>query len=331
MISEGLIYIESDNIFSKGPGKVSNGFYNAEMVPSRDFTVSLLRYIGHGVALDGMAGTGVRGIRMAKEANWDVIINDKDPRNLEIIKRNIELNTVEAKIWSHDFGEAVSKNYWDYIDLDPYGSPVGYVEIALNHLKNHGVLGVTMTDTSVLEGKFLEKGYLKYGGYGYRGIYSREISTRIFVGYIIRLASSLEMGSEVLLVIREKHYIRAFIRFHRGVKRAIDSLKTVKVSNLRGNNIGPLYTGKLYSDDLLNKIKLENASRRSVTLFQNMKNEDLMFLFFTNNRGNDEIPIDKIIESLKNNGFKAGRTNFYEKGIKTDAPENEFNKIISYI
>ncbi len=331
MISEGLIHIDSNNIFSKGPGKISNGFYNAEMVPSRDFTVSLLKYLGHGVALDGMAGTGVRGIRIAKEANWDVVINDKDFRNEKIIRRNVELNDTKAEIWSLDFGEAVSRGYWDYIDLDPYGSPVGYVEIALNHLKNHGVLGVTMTDTSVLEGKFLEKGYLKYGGYGCRGIYSKEISTRIFVGYIVRVASSLEMGSEVLLVIREKHYIRAFIRFQKGVKRAKDSLEMVKSIKIGGNNIGPLYTGKLYSTDLLKTISLDNANARSRSLFQNMKNEDLMFLFFTNTRGKEEIPIDKIIESLKDKGFKAGRTNFYEKGIKTDTPEEEFNKIVNSI
>jgi len=328
MIFEGNAKFQAIGAFTQGPGKAGNGFYNREMVTSRDFTVSILKIFRPGLALDGMAGTGIRGIRIALESGWEVVLNDNNPVNFNLIKDNVKLNGLNSLVWNLDFNAAVAEKFWDYIDIDPYGTPVGFVENSLAHLKNHGILGVTMTDTSVLEGKFLQKGYLRYGGFGLRGIYSKEVSTRIFAAYLIKIAASLELGSRVLLTIRDKHYIRVFLQVQRGVNRALKSLENVKNFTLEGKTIGPLYWGPLYDNEVLDRIDIENLSSRSKKLFENMKNEDLMLFFYTNSINNHEVSINEIIERIKERGYRAGRTNFYEKGIKTDAPNDLYYSIL---
>ena len=328
MIFEGDAKFQAIGAFSKGPGKASSGFYNKEMVTSRDFTVSILKLFKPGLALDGMAGTGIRGIRIAKESGWEVILNDNNPVNSELIKENVKLNGLNAPVWNLDFNAAVAQRFWDYIDLDPYGTPVGFIENSLAHLKNHGILGVTMTDTSVLEGKFLQKGYLRYGGIGLRGIYSKEISTRIFAAYLVKLAASLELGSKILLTIRDKHYIRIFMQVHRGVNRALKSIEFVKNFTLEGKTIGPLYLGDLYDKEILDRLDLGKLSDRSKLLYGNMKNEDLMLFFYTNSINRHEISMNEIMGRIVEMGYKAGRTNFYDKGIKTDAPYEIYHSVL---
>ncbi len=331
IIREGTLNLEILKGFEKGPGSKGEGFYNREMETSRDFTVSLLRLFPGGNALDSMAGTGIRGLRIAKETGWNVVLNDINKKNVEIIERNAKANGLEVAIWNKNFFSAVSDKKWDYIDIDPYGSPAGFVEAAVSNLKNNGIIGVTMTDTANLEGKSIKKGLRIYGGLSQRGIYSKELSTRIFLAYILKIGASLGYGGTPLVVIREKHYIRVFVKFKKGSKESDKSIENIKEVMLGANKIGPLYLGRLYDVKIISSMDRKNISENSLKLMERFQNEDLMFLFFTNKRKGEEISIDKIIAKLKSMGFEAGRTNFYEKGIKTDACENDLNNIINNI
>ncbi|MGC8546866.1 MAG: methyltransferase [Thermoplasmata archaeon] len=328
IIREGSLNLEILKGFEKGPGARGDGFYNREMQTSRDFTVSILKIIGRGNALDSMAGTGIRGLRIALEAGWNVVVNDINKKNVEIIERNANENNVNVEIWNKNFFSAVSEKKWDYIDIDPYGSPSGFIEAAIFNLKNNGIIGVTMTDTANLEGKSLKKGFRIYGGISQRGIYSRELATRIFLGYILKRGASLGYGGTPLLVIREKHYIRAFVRFKKGSGVSDKILEKIHESTVDEKKVGPLYMGELYNKEVISSIDKNGLSTNSIKLLERFWNEDLMFLFFTNSRGTEELNMDMIINKLRENGFKAGRTNFYEKGIKTNASQDEFENII---
>lgn len=331
IIKEGLIKVEILSGFEKGPGSRSIGFYNKEMETSRDFTVALLKSIRKGVALDSMAGTGIRGLRIAAEAGWDVVINDISKANVSLIKDNAKNNNMNVEIWNKNFFEAVSTRKWDYIDIDPYGSPACFVDAAICNLKNDGIIGITMTDTANLEGRSIRKGYRIYGGLSQRGVFSRELAARIFLGFLLRKGASIGYGGTPLLTVREKHYIRVFVRFRKGSDISFSALKEIEEIELNGQRVGPLHVGKLYDPKTLTDINVDGLSRNTTKLYDRFKNEDLMFLFFTNEAEKGEVNIDRIIEELKNRGFRAGRTNFYEKGIKTDAKVENFRNIIENI
>ncbi len=329
IVHEGKIDIETISTFEKGPGSVSPGFYNRTMEASRDLSVALLKSLKPGIALDSMAGTGIRGLRIAKETDWQVVLNDIDPRNTEIEKRNAELNSLDLEIMRGDYFCAVSSRKWDYIDVDPFGTPSGLLDAAIMNLKNNGIVGVTMTDTANLEGKSLHKGMRIYGSRSVQGTFSREISTRIFTKYVIERGAALGRAGKPLLVLRDGHFIRVFVRFKKGNKVADDSLKDVRIAAVDGEDIGPLYTGKLYDQDALERMKDFQFSENTRKLFENFKNEDMMFLFYENSNGQREVKKSVIIGELQNKGYKAGNTNFNEKGIKSDVGKDEFIKIVS--
>jgi tRNA (guanine26-N2/guanine27-N2)-dimethyltransferase len=329
IVREGAVEIETILAFEKGPGRISPGFYNRTMEVSRDLTVALLKTQKPGIALDSMAGTGIRGLRIAKETEWKVVLNDRDSRNTEIQKNNARLNSVDLEIERSDYFCAVSSRKWDYIDVDPFGTASGLVEAAIMNLKNDGIVGVTMTDTANLEGKSLDKGKRIYGSRSMKGTYSREISTRIFLSYVMSRGASLGRAGRPLLVLRDGHFIRVFVRFKKGNKVADDSLKSLQMVSVEGENVGPLYTGKLYDPLVLKGMENFPFSESSKKLFSNFGNEDLMFLFYGNSNDVHEVKKSRIVDELKKRGYEAGSTNFNEKGIKSNTDSEEYRKILS--
>ncbi len=328
IIREGAVQIETISSFEKGPGKISPGFYNRSMEVSRDLSVALLRSLKPGTALDSMAGTGIRGMRIAKETSWKVVLNDIDSRNVEIQRKNASLNSLDIETIRGDYFAAVSSRKWDYIDVDPYGTPSGLVDAAIMNLKNNGIIGVTMTDTANLEGKSTAKGLRIYGSMSMNGTFAREISTRIFLKYVMERGASLGRAGEPLLVLREGHFIRVFVRFKKGNKVADESIKKFKLFDVEGKTVGPLYSGKMYNLALLKEMESFPFAENSRRIFSNFENEDLMFLFYENSNGKREIKKHKILDVLHDQGYKAGGTNFNEKGVKSDAGREDYLRIL---
>ncbi|MEM4947438.1 MAG: RsmD family RNA methyltransferase, partial [Thermosphaera sp.] len=142
VISEGLArvivprlkyYIRSDGRFEPAWMPV---FYNPEAVLGRDVTVLYLstRFKNGSTFIDALAGTGVRGIRISLEANGEGIVNDVDPRAYYYIKRNIAINDLQQRVQAFNQEANALLNMltftgipFDYVDVDPYGSPVPYL------------------------------------------------------------------------------------------------------------------------------------------------------------------------------------------------------------
>ena len=56
----------------------------------------------------------------------------------------------------------MSRLLFDFIDVDPYGSIVPYLDVALTHVKNGGYIGLTATDLSALTGSAPKKTARRY-------------------------------------------------------------------------------------------------------------------------------------------------------------------------
>ncbi|MEM0141414.1 MAG: hypothetical protein QXN66_05210 [Thermoplasmatales archaeon] len=329
ILNEGSVKVEVRSYFEKGPGRKSVGFFNREMEISRDLTVAILSSVSKGIAIDPMAGTGIRGIRIFKEAGWDVTVNDISKENVLLCKRNAEINNADIEILNEDYFSAISSGTWDYIDIDPFGSPAGYVDAALMKLRNHGIIGATMTDTSNLEGNSLKKGERIYLSRGIRGTFSREVSTRIFISFLLRKGAALGFGGVPLAAIRDGHYIRAFVQFTKGSTHSFEALSKIGNIELDGEKIGPLYLGRIYERGVLEKIKALKFSERTTKHFENFKYEDLMVLFFLNRLSGTEVRKSMIIERLRASGFEAGPTNFSPVGVKSNVPSERYSDILS--
>ena len=160
-IKEGLAKIY------KYSGKVEKAlpvFYNPYMALQRDITVSALqafqKSIGKPIIVcDLLAGSGIRGIRVLKEVKGvkNVVFNDVTSGSIKLIKKNLKLNKVKNFQTSKKDARILlfeNMSGYDFVDIDPFGSPVKYLEASAFSLKHGGLFAATATDTGALAGSF---------------------------------------------------------------------------------------------------------------------------------------------------------------------------------
>lgn len=147
-------------------------FYNPQAVISRDFTTMFLKTIFKNKEfffVDALAGTGIRGIRIALESSGKGILNDVDPRAYNYIVKNILLNNLAERLEAYNSEANTLLNNLvftgvlvDYVDVDPYGSPSPYIDSALKPLNKEAYIGVTATDTGPLSCTYPHKTLSRY-------------------------------------------------------------------------------------------------------------------------------------------------------------------------
>ena len=81
-----------------------NVFFNPEAELTRDISVATLhvfqkKFDSSLIVCDALSGSGSRGLRYAKEVKKvkSVVLNDKNPVSVKIIKKNIKENKLEKK------------------------------------------------------------------------------------------------------------------------------------------------------------------------------------------------------------------------------------------
>lgn len=349
-IKEGktrLVVPEDHSI--RGPGKrVGKVFYNRQMRFNRDISVCLFSAIdlkGRS-ALDAMAGTGARGVRIANEAEGDfnIWINDAVPEAHGIIQRNIELNDLEnAFAINEDLRCLLTKRVFDYVDIDPFGSPVPYLHSAIIGCRRNGILAATATDTAPLAGTYPKKCIRRYGARPLRGRFGHEIGLRILIGHIVREAAKYDRGVEPILCFYADHYFRVHLRMREGGGRADEGLEQLgfieydaetgrrSISEMPGpTSYGPLWTGPLFDPAILTSMESGKdlaEPRRMEKILETWKSElDIPFFY-----DSDEIsailgisppPLDAILEKLGERS-NVSRTHFSPTGFKTDLDFDE--------
>jgi tRNA (guanine26-N2/guanine27-N2)-dimethyltransferase len=178
-------------------------FYNPIQEFNRDLSISVLNTYSSLNKnkklriLEALAASGIRSMRYALEIDncSQIVANDFDKKAVELIDLNTKLNNV-AHIVKSNYDDAIvlmnktygSKEYFDCIDLDPYGSPANFLDSSIRTIKSGGLLLVTATDAGVLCGNGADTCYTKYGSFTlfeiiYQFYYSFKISNlnRLFV------------------------------------------------------------------------------------------------------------------------------------------------------
>lgn len=234
-IHEGLVEIktpEFDKVSSKAPV-----FYNPVMELNRDLSILAIKTyqeeLGHKINIcDAFGGSGIRGVRYAKEINTveNAIISDINPIAVQFAGENIKLNELNnVKVFKEDANILLRKcrGKFDVVDIDPFGTPSPFIESAGISLKAGGMLCATATDTSALCGTYKEPCIRKYGAMPLKTEYCHELGIRILTGFIARTLSKFKKCIEVKFAHSSEHYMRIYATVRKGAKITDESLKNI--------------------------------------------------------------------------------------------------------
>jgi tRNA (guanine26-N2/guanine27-N2)-dimethyltransferase len=274
------------NLHHSGPGTANVPvFYNPAMQFNRDVSILVIdRFLqekektrvagGKVTLLDGLAGTGIRMVRMGNELSSiksgeiSLVINDYNPIANKLILKNIEENDLSnASAPNKELNLLLLKNRFDYVDIDPFGSPIKFLDAGVRRLRNHGILAVTATDTATLFGRYPKTCKRRYDAWPCRTGFSHELGLRILVGCCIRTAAKYNIGLQPLLAHATDHYYRLYLRVVEGRSTADESTNEIGyVLQPRSSNRykvikqRELFTSSKQLAELTNDFKLKNKT-----------------------------------------------------------------------
>jgi tRNA (guanine26-N2/guanine27-N2)-dimethyltransferase len=347
-------------------------FYNPAMALNRDLTVVALRAYQRMsgrelVCCEPLAGCGIRGVRLANEVEGvrKVVINDISPEAARLAECNAKLDKVAEKVEvaCQDANLLLSRfaaprKRFDYIDIDPFGSPVPYLDSALRAIRDGGLVALTATDMAPLCGVHPKACVRKYGGKPLRTEYCHELAVRLVLSCLTMQAAKHDIGVKPVFGYSEYNYVRVYATVDYGAKQAdasiqnlgyvlhcfscfhIEPAKDVAMSLKQicpecGSKLhitGPLWLGGLWNLEFCKRMRDE---ARNGNLHGRTRISRMVSLILTETEGpfsyyiidkvcdKFDLPVpslSKVIAELEKAGFQAIPTHFSSKGIRTEAP-----------
>ncbi|MCW4021676.1 MAG: tRNA (guanine(10)-N(2))-dimethyltransferase [Candidatus Bathyarchaeota archaeon] len=356
-------------------------FYNPVMELNRDFAVIALQTFQRTVerelyVSEPMTGCGLRGVRLAVEVEGiqKVVVNDLNPKGIKLAKHNAQINGVSDLFEAETEGanlfltqHSAPKTRFDYVDVDPFGPPVPFMDSALRAMRNKGLLALTATDMAPLCGVHPRACLRKYGGIPLRTEYCHELAVRLLCGCLTMMAAKHETGIKIMFSHSNDHYIRVYATIEHGAKKADKSIEQMgyvlhcfscmhretvtgitspikRVCPTCGKKLnlaGPLWLGKIADENFcasmlqeINKLNLKQQKRilKTATLIKNEANAPVTHYRVDQICDKLNLPVPpqkKVIEKIREAGYQAVLTHFNSRGFKTDAPSNKVTKIIT--
>jgi len=386
-VEEGAVRVLVPKLsaFIEKPGEYAPSkapvFYNPVMELNRDLAVLAVqayqKMVNREISIcEPLAGCGIRGIRFAKEVEGvkKVLINDINEKAYQLAKYNIQINglTEKVKAKNEDANLLLARygaprKRFDVIDIDPFGSPVPFLDSAIRALRDGGLLALTATDMAPLCGVHPKACIRKYGGKPLRTEYCHELAVRLLIGCLATTAAKYEMGIKVLFSHSTNHYIRVYATVKHSAEKANESLRQMgyilhcfncfhrefaKAPFFEGFNpkcpecgfkmdfAGPLWLEKIFDKGFCEKMHVEVENRR-------LRNKNRIHKILTLVGGEVDAPITyyvideicdklglptvsirRVCEAIEKTGFKVLLTHFNSKGLRTNAPASTIIKIL---
>ncbi|MFA5943323.1 MAG: hypothetical protein WC876_02530 [Candidatus Thermoplasmatota archaeon] len=343
----------------RAPGKKEKGlpFYNPGMALNRDLSVLLVEAHAAAVGreidvLDALSGTGARAVRLAHEVKARVIVhaNDGDPAAVEAIRRAAAANRIPAgrlEVTEDDAYVRMAARRFDVIDLDPYGSPMPFVDAAMRAVRHGGLICATATDTGALAGSFPKACRRRYDAHHglNRPPWHSEVGLRILGGALVRAAARFDRAATPVLSISHGHWMRVVARVTDSKTGGDASLRDMGDAWLDADGqgrvgprapldapwAGPLWTGPLHDAELVASMAATAGDGRALAcrkevaaLLSLLANEAPAPPFWVmpdllQTRLGQPPRRDVLMERLAKAGFKAARSHLDPQGVRTDA------------
>jgi tRNA (guanine26-N2/guanine27-N2)-dimethyltransferase len=357
-------------------------FYNPVMGLNRDLAVLVVQAYQKMVKrelfiCEPLAGCGVRGIRFAKEVKGvkKVLINDINEKAYQLAKYNVKMNGLEklVTVKNEDANlllarHSAPRKRFDVIDIDPFGSPVPFLDSAIRALRDGGLLALTATDMAPLCGVHPKACIRKYGGKPLRTEYCHELAVRLLIGCLATTSAKHEMGIKVLFSHSTDHYIRVYAVLLHGAKNADKSLQnmgyilhcfncfhreTAKASFAYGLSLkcpecgskmdyaGPLWLGKIADKNfcvLMEEAVKESPLKRRVWKILCLVNGecDAPITYYVLDKICDKLGLsvpstNNVLRAMAERGYTFSRTHFNPKGIKSNISIKELKELLSHL
>jgi tRNA (guanine26-N2/guanine27-N2)-dimethyltransferase len=338
LIEEGKARIKlktSDKV-----SKSMDVFYNPVMKFNRDVSVLLLKSIPDKELhiADPLAGTGIRSIRFLLELSRkklkSISINDYSHKSENAIKRNLELNKVSSKrviIKNEDANLfMLNSKGFDYIDIDPFGTPNPYLDAAVKRISRRGILAITATDTSALSGTYPDACMRKYWSRPMRNELMHEIGLRILIRKVQLIGAQYEKALFPIFSYSKDHYIRIFLRCKKGKKKTDDVLRQHNYYL----DSGPMWLGSLWDSKLAEDMARKDTMKEKFleTIRDEAKIKTVGFYdlhTIVKEHKLKGIPRKLgMIENLRSSGYKASETHFSGTGIRSNIELKELLSIL---
>jgi tRNA (guanine26-N2/guanine27-N2)-dimethyltransferase len=214
-VREGTVELD---VPEQEEGAGSEVFFNPVQELNRDLTIAVLRAYRERepraeTYLDAMTASGVRGVRAAADG-WDVTCCDLDDDAVDLCRANLARNDLDATVRKRDVNALLHDDYFDVVDLDPFGTPIPFVDAAFQGTRN--LLCVTATDTAPLCGAHFESGVRSYSAVPRNTEYHAEMGVRILLSALIRTGARYDIAPRPLVTHATKHYVRTYLELDRG-------------------------------------------------------------------------------------------------------------------
>jgi len=341
-------------------------FFNPRMEFNR--TVSSLAFgaakglLEGAAVLDGLCATGPRGIRYLKEAGADkVTFVEANPDATKILKKNLALNKIskgKCKIVEKDLNAALvdSEQRFDFVEIDPFGSPVFYLENAVRRIKKKAVLSVTATDMAGLCGAEKLSCVRKYGAEPLKTEYCHEIAVRLLLGRIAKTAAMLDFSTKPLMSFYQGHAVKVIALLEKNADGANATLKNIGFVNhcfnclnrtagnfececgcgKRFSHAGPLWVGETSDAGFVRSMISELEARGPKSGIRDLRGlRGFLELIIAENalapgfyetgtvsrKAKKPSPaMEKTLGALRAAGYAAERTHYSPMGFRTSAP-----------
>lgn len=340
--------------FSKNHPEVSKDlevFYNPVMKTNRDISLLVIKsHFDKKIKFcDPMVASGIREIRFLKtipEMFDKLTLGDISQRAIDNVKSNFELNdlnTDKLELMRENAINTTSSGYFDFIEIDPFGSPVPFLDIACQRIKHKGILSVTATDTAALCGTYPKTGLRRYGIKMEKPLWHEEFGLRNLIAYCQRQAAKYDKYAKVLLSYSDTHYFKIFFVIEESRGKATQVIKDLSYIEIdkktqeislnkyeTENTLGKTYIGSLNDKEFLEKVisnmeLIEN--KKKIDKLLNKLNDEIDVVGHYNPhkleksfKYSSDIRFDDLVEKLKEKGYRASRPHNNRLGIKTDAP-----------
>jgi tRNA (guanine26-N2/guanine27-N2)-dimethyltransferase len=362
-ISEGKVKILVPDVKKPEDGEV---FYNPGMEFDRNISVCVLDvFLGSKVkkethelkpqgmkACDSLAATGVRGIRyLAETPLRKVWINDGNKKAVELIKKNLKLNKIKSgdvEVTNEDVNNLLRREKFDFVDIDPFGSPVPFLDSAARSFKKEGFLAITATDTAPLCGTYPKVALRRYGVKSLKTDYFKELGIRILISKVMKIFGSYDKIFIPKLSYSRRHYFRVYGEVKSGTEKADKILEQFgfisqcfscgwrdlgferKCLNCGKDTeiVERIYLGNIQDKEFCKKVLEEiwkRGFRKEERLIRLLIEElEIPFYYDVHNlckkSGKCVKNMQDIFSRLKEKAHRVSRTHFCPTGIKSDAP-----------
>ncbi len=353
IVKEGkaVIKVPKANVINKG----MEVFYNPVMKFNRDISILLLNSIDKNKLniADPLAGSGIRSIRflleLKKSKIKSIFINDYSRDAFKSIKNNLSLNKLKKTRKIKDFPisksfdfEIIIKNEdanlfllnsegFDYIDIDPFGTPNPYLDSAVRRISREGILAVTATDTSALAGTYPRACLRKYWALPLRNELMHEIGLRILIRKVQLIGAQYNKALMPVFSYSKDHYMRVFFKCEKSKEETDRILK----QHVHFMDSGPIWLGSLWDKKLVDEMVKNNHIDENSKILSIIKEEskiDTIGFYDLHKickRNKLVIPKkEELMKKIRKKGYKASETHFSCTGIRSNMELKKLLKLI---